>query len=223
MSGEGPKPGGPKFGRRSPSDQAEEAVVTFERATHGVRSGVEAVREARDTNQVEVWTEQRGKLDAAIAQAEQALERARGLAPDMGFETKRKFDNSIALLDEQKAAAEELGEAPAGFAPLEAEDALLAVFAAPIEGGAKVGYDRKQLALQQAFDELSVADRRTLALRLRRNRAADPISAAFRRLTAPRQQALLAYLDTAAKRDAQRREVELRAELALKRDKPHES
>ena len=35
--------------------------------------------------------------------------------------------------------------------------------------------------------------------------------------------ALLGYLDTAAKRDAQRREVELRAELAQQRDKPRES
>src|SRR5258706_7422644 len=140
------------FGRRSPAEEAAEAVAALERAVQSLRATVDTVRNARDANQVDVWEEQSGRLTAALDQAEQALERARTLATDTSFETKRRLDAAVALLDEQKQAAKDVAHAPAGFTPLDGEPELLAVFAAPLEGGAKVGFERKQIALQAAFD-----------------------------------------------------------------------
>jgi hypothetical protein len=66
-----------------------------------------------------------------------------------------------------------------GWNAVSREDAILAIVAAPIEGSAHDRWARKIAALKAELVQLSAAESRTLATRLTRQHADDPIATAL--------------------------------------------
>jgi hypothetical protein len=96
-------------------------------------------------------------------------------------------------------------------APVPCEAELIAILAAPLTGGATAGFAHKEALLRAEVDRLSHADCRQLAIRLRNASPDDPLTPLFQRWTAERRTRLIDFLDDSRRREALRREAELRS------------
>lgn len=89
------------------------------------------------------------------------------------------------------------------------ESEIAAAFDAPALPGepCERSFQRKELALADLFDRLSLADSRELHRRLTLGLSNDPIAQRFARLVAPRRGRLLTFVANARRRQAQRLSV----------------
>ncbi|MCW5808261.1 MAG: hypothetical protein KIT31_38285 [Deltaproteobacteria bacterium] len=80
-------------------------------------------------------------------------------------------------------------------------------------GGAAptAGYAQKEALLRAEMEQLSHAESRTLALRIRQASADDPLTAPLQRWTAERRGRIIDFLEDSRRREALRREAELRS------------
>lgn len=197
--------------KQTPAEQAQDAIVFFARETGSARTTLEEVHEAHAANDLDRWTQTRGRVESMLVRAQRSLDRARARSSDATPDALARLAAAENELEQLRQSVGSLGEAPTGFAAVSEETEILAAFDAPLEGGFRVGFEKKEATLKARMDRLAPADRRVLAERLRKQRPNDPIAAAFSRLTEARRQGLLEHLASAGQRDAQRREVALRS------------
>ncbi len=188
----------------SPADLAREAVASLGHSTVTVAQGVEALRAALAANDLGRWTAAREQLDQILGNAARSSERARARTSDAGPDASQELAIAETRLRELRATADTLHVPPLGFEPISRETDLVRVLAAPLEGGFRTGFDKKEAELRAEIDQLAPAEARTIADRLRRPREKDLIPQYFARLTAGRQRGLLDYLDHAPRREALR-------------------
>ena len=66
----------------TPAERAEDAIAVLAREAAGLGDAVDRVRGAHAANDVERWTEARGRLDGALREAGRTREQARARAAD---------------------------------------------------------------------------------------------------------------------------------------------
>lgn len=187
---------------RTPAEHAREVLAMLARENGDLRMTVGEVRAARTANDLERWTQARRGVEKRFATVERSLERARTASialPEIAEQVAIVARDLEQLRDDFAA----LGDAPTGFTTIADEAAILATIEAPLEGGFRIGFEKKEVALKTRFDRLTPGDRDVLAERLRRQRPNDPLSVAFGRFTAARRQSLLGHLVSSRQRDAQ--------------------
>ena len=188
--------------RRTPAELASDAVRASSREVDSLTYSIEAVHQATATNDVAGWTEARASLDRHIASAEKALEQAKTTAHDASPEARAALTASERTLDEAKASASTLVEAPRGWMPAARESEILAVLREPIVGTSKTGYEQKEQALRAELAQLDPAESAALAARLRKAQPGDPIAAEVARLIPERRARIQSFLADARRRQA---------------------
>lgn len=180
-------------------------MVRLEQEVTAVDAAVKALAKAKAANDPSAWQTARARLGPALATAHNQLERARTHAAEATADVEQRLDSTEKQLQALDRAAKNIGEAPLGWSPISREAAIIAIVAAPLDGGAHEGWARKMTALKAELAELSVPESRALATRLRKRHSNDPIAMALApgvKITRSRYEEVLAFLDGARRREA---------------------
>jgi hypothetical protein len=186
----------------TPAEQAHDVIVMFSREIGDLRATLDEVREAHAANDPDRWTQARGRIDSILVTARRSLDRARAQSVDATPDALARLAATETELELLRKSSSSLGDAPSGFATVSGETEILVAFDAPLEGGFRLGFEKKEAMLKARFDRLAPAERRVVADRLRRSRPNDPIAAAFSRLSETRRRHLLEHLASASQREA---------------------
>ena len=186
---------------RTLEEKANDAARSCGREVDAVEAALHAVENARAENDPAAWKRGADRLTSAVTHAERELERARAVAA-ASSEAQQRLADIAKTFDGLKLRAENIGEAPRGWVEVSREAEILSVLSAPLEGGAQVGFARKEEALRAELSQLSVAESRALTKRLRSASDGDAIAAVFKRLVPERRQRILDFLDGARRREA---------------------
>ena len=206
----GKTPGGASSSKRielTPAQRAEEALALAGRTVSELEIALIGVQRATEANDLPTWTTKRHALDAELAEANRAIERAASGAevePHRIAELRTRYAVAITT-----ASANAIP--PRGFAAISIEAELLAAVRARPEGGYKVGLDRKEEALRVLLDRLDPVESRRLVARVNNPVPEDELAAAFRKtsnLGSERLARLLSFAKDAPRRAAIRAEVE---------------
>jgi hypothetical protein len=189
--------------KRTAAEHAYDVIVVFSREIGDLRATLDEVREAHAANDPDRWMQARGRVDSMLVTAHRSLDRARSQAVDATPDALARLAATESELELLRKSCSSLDDAPSGFATVPGETEILAAFDAPLEGGFRLGFEKKESMLKARFDRLAPAERRVVADRVRRSRPNDPIAAAFSRLSETRRRHLLEYLASAGRREAQ--------------------
>lgn len=191
----------------TPAEQAAERTAAVAREVTSVDEAIQSVQQAASANDASGWSEAKQSLDRRLASARKALILAQAHAKDLSPKVAQQLAAAEAALAEHERRASVLADPPRGWAETSREAQMLAVIAAPIEGSARDGWNRKMSALKAELAQLSVADSRALTARLSRRHPNDPIAMGLMpnvRITQARFDEVLAFLAGARKREAVR-------------------
>jgi hypothetical protein len=170
----------------------QDAIAEVQRQLMFADHQLEGVQRAHD---VRAWDANHTRLQAQIATSIEALEKAQRLEVDAG--TLTAWQTRLATLREAAAAAK-----PPERAALALEAEICAALAAKPPGSAEAGHDRKEVTIKALFQQLDVADSRTLLARIHHCRPEDLLVAAFHEIDPSRQANLLQTLKGAGRREA---------------------
>lgn len=166
----------------------------FTRETGDLRRAVSEIDAARGANNLERWTHARTDVERRLGALQRSLERARSRSHDATPQLVEQLAEAERELEQLHDRFRGLGEAPTGFTPIATEADILATCEAPLDGGYRLSFDKKEGTLKAQFDRLTPVDRRVLAERLRKPRANDPLATAFGRFAEARRNSLLSHL-----------------------------
>ena len=187
---------------RTRSELASDAIHASARDVASLTHSIDAVHQATATNGVAAWKEARASLDRNLAAAEQSLERAQARAHDASSADQAELSACARSLDDARASASTLNEAPRGWKPLAREASILAVLQAPVVGTTKAGFEQKEQALRAELAQLDPAESAALAARLRKAQSGDPIAAEVARMIPERRARIQTFLADARRRAA---------------------
>ncbi|MBX3158453.1 MAG: hypothetical protein KF773_20965 [Deltaproteobacteria bacterium] len=175
-------------------------VEALERELEELAGAIEELRAVRLEGG---WELGKGQVDGRLAAAQQAMS---AVAQRGGTAEVRARIERLAQRCEELART--VRQIPP---PVQREAEILAIIVAPLEGGATAGYAQKEALLRAEMEQLSHAESRTLALRIRQASADDPLTAPLQRWTAERRGRIIDFLEDSRRREALRREAELRS------------
>jgi hypothetical protein len=176
-------------------------VEALERELDQLAAAIEELRERR--LEAGWWETGRPKVEELLVAAQQSVS---AIAQKGGgtAEVRARIEKLMVVAEELAKGARQIPP------PVQREAAILEIIAAPLMGGATAGYAQKEAALRAEVEELSHMECRTLALRIRQASPDDPLTVPFRRWTAERRGRVVEFLEDSRRREALRREAELR-------------
>lgn len=190
------------------SQRAQEAVVELERCTEEVETALESIHAAQAANSPERWHEARAALDAALRNARWSRDSAHDHVRDGELKTDvTALCDRLGLLERDAAG---MIEAPTGVVTISREREIAIILTAQVGGSAAGAHEYKERLLVEELSRLPVEECKVLAMRFRRKRTNDELAELFGRWTVQRRDRVLAFLDNARRREAMRREPELR-------------
>ena len=133
--------------KQTPAEKAQDAIVLFARETGCVRKTLDDVREAHAANDLDRWTQSRGRVASMFVGAQRSLDRARARSSDATPDALARLAAAENELEQLRHILGSLGEAPTGFTAVAEETEILAAFDAPLEGGFRTGFEKKEAML----------------------------------------------------------------------------
>lgn len=163
-------------------------------------AAIDALREART---LDAWAPAKARSEELLDRAQNAVSRAQREVSSMDGRT--RVEQQAERFEELARVARQVPQ------PISCEAQLMAIVATPISGGASAGYAQKEAEMQQVLAQLDHLESRALAQRLRIASPDDPFAAVLQRWTAERRGRVIAFLENSRRREAMRRESELRS------------
>jgi hypothetical protein len=161
-----------------------------------------AIEELRATRLEGGWDGGKARVDAQLATVQLSV--AASAQRGGNAEVRARLEKLMVVGEELAKAVRQIPP------PVQREAEIVAIVSAPLTGGATVGYAQKEALLRDVLEELSHAESRTLALRIRQGSPEDPLTPPFQRWTAERRARIVAFLEDSRRREALRRESDLR-------------